>query len=77
MTGVTNGESIVEQQVMPSDTANVNISGRRAIDNDMGSDSWRNIHADVDSGYGNARKNPGTTTLYRRMIRAEFLRFGE
>ncbi|MCQ2379031.1 MAG: hypothetical protein MJ016_07505 [Victivallaceae bacterium] len=68
---------LVEQQVLPTDTAKVDIAGRRAIDNDMGSDSWRNIHTDVDGEYGNVRKTPGTTTLYSRTIRAEFLRFDE
>ncbi len=68
---------IVEQQVEPvAEEASSSGTYRTAIDADTTSASWNQIQSDVDQNYGNIRKDPTpATTVYRRVIRAKFIRF--
>ena len=73
---------IVEQQVLPDDVkrsaAPVFMT---AFDYDDTSRSWSQIYRDVDQTYGRVEwrrrdgAGAGTVTSYRRIIRAEFLRY--
>lgn len=68
---------IVEQQVEPvAEDASPNGAYRTAIDTGTTSASWDQLQSDVDQNYGNIRKDPvPATTVYRRTIRAKFIRF--
>ena len=72
---------IVEQQVLPGDVKRSAAPVfTTAYDYDDTSRSWSQIYRDVDQTYGRVewrRRDAasGTVTSYRRVIRAEFLRY--
>lgn len=74
-----NAVLIVEQQVLPGEVqTNVRPQFETAFDYDDTSSSWRQIYRDVDVRYGSVRGTPSdlsTVTNYRRVIRAEFLKY--
>ena len=72
---------IIEQQVIPDE---LKVSGNpvfsTAFDYDDTSGNWSQLYRDVDRNFANSDRNRTTTSAgsannFRRVIRAEFLRF--
>lgn len=72
---------IVEQQVLTDDNA---VPGNSvfvtAFDYDDTDSNWRYLYRDVDRNFANSRRNRTSTTAgsanhFRRIIRAEFIRY--
>jgi len=72
---------IVEQQVLPCDTkSTANPVFMTAFDYDETNQSWSQLYRDVDRNFVNSDRNrsettAGSTNNFKRVIRAEFLRF--
>ncbi len=68
---------ITEQQVLPvAEDAPSGGAFRTAFNADDTNNGWNQLYSDVDQNYGNIRnKQAATTTVYRRIIRAKFLKF--
>ena len=72
---------IVEQQVIPGDTkSTANPVFMTAFDYDDTNQSWSQLYRDVDRNFVNSNRNrsettAGSTNNFKRVIRAEFLRF--
>lgn len=64
-----------EQQILPGRTQTDQPLFNTAFDYDDTERSWRMLYRDVNLNYNNPR-NTQTTVSYRRVIRAEFIKFG-
>lgn len=69
---------IVEQQLVPADSAAETPVFTTAFDYDDTNQNWSMIHRDVDQNFSNtfrAKNQPGNPEAARRVIRAEFIRW--